>query len=157
MPVPFSPPSAAPSPSPSRPSRPMPPAPSSSARSGTTPRIGHLDEHQRQRRVRHPQERGTTARSLNGWTVRDAANHVYTFGTFSLGAGKSVVLRTGKGTNTSTTRYWGLGWHVWNNTGDTAYLRNAAGTAMDTAAGPRPGPATRTADALDRATTELRS
>ena len=75
---------------------------------------------------------GTTARSLKGWTVRDAARHVYTFGTFTLGAGKSVVLRTGKGTNTSTTRYWGLGWHVWNNTGDTAYLRNAAGTAMDT-------------------------
>jgi len=75
---------------------------------------------------------GTTARSLKGWTVRDAARHVYTFGTFTLGAGKSVVLRTGKGTNTSTTRYWGLGWHVWNNTGDTAYLRNSAGTAMDT-------------------------
>ena len=75
---------------------------------------------------------GTTARSLKGWTVRDAANHVYTFGIFTLGAGKSVVLRTGKGTNTGTTRYWGLGWHVWNNTGDTAYLRNSAGTAMDT-------------------------
>jgi hypothetical protein len=74
---------------------------------------------------------GTTARSLKGWTVRDAARHVYTFGTFTLGAGKSVVLRTGKGTNSSTTRYWGLGWHVWNNTGDTAYLRNSAGTQKD--------------------------
>jgi hypothetical protein len=75
---------------------------------------------------------GTTARSMKGWTVRDAANHVYTFGTFTLGAGKSVVLRTGKGTNTGTTRYWGQGWHVWNNTGDKAYLRNSAGTTMDT-------------------------
>jgi hypothetical protein len=74
---------------------------------------------------------GTTARSLKGWTVRDAARHVYTFGTFTLGAGKSVVLRTGKGTNSSTTRYWGKGWHVWNNTGDTAYLRNSAGTQKD--------------------------
>jgi hypothetical protein len=32
--------------------------------------------------------RGTTGRSLTGWTVREAANHVYKFGTFTLGAGK---------------------------------------------------------------------
>lgn len=74
---------------------------------------------------------GTTARSLTGWTVRDAQNHVYRFGTFTLGAGKTVLLRTGKGVNTTTTRYWGLGYHVWNNTGDKAVLRNAAGTAID--------------------------
>ena len=74
---------------------------------------------------------GRTAKSLTGWTVRDAQRHVYKFGTFTLGAGKTVVLRTGKGSNTSSTRYWGLGYHVWNNTGDTTYLRNAAGTAMD--------------------------
>jgi Lamin Tail Domain len=74
---------------------------------------------------------GKTAKSLTGWTVRDAASHVYKFGTFTLGAGKSVALHTGKGTNTASTRYWGLGWHVWNNTGDKAYLRNASGTGMD--------------------------
>lgn len=77
---------------------------------------------------------GTTARSLTGWTVRDAQNHVYKFGTFTLGAGGTVVLRTGKGINTRTTRYWGLGYHVWNNTGDKAVLRTAAGTAMDACA-----------------------
>jgi len=84
--------------------------------------------------------RGTTARSLTGWTVRDAQNHVYTFGAFTLGAGKSVVLRTGKGTNTSTTRYWGSGYHVWNNTGDKATMRTRYGTGIDsctwTSAGP---------------------
>ena len=74
---------------------------------------------------------GTTARALTGWTVRDAQNHVYKFGTFTLGAGKSVVLLTGKGTNTSVTRYWLLGWHVWNNTGDKAYLRTSTGAVMD--------------------------
>ncbi|MEO8329942.1 MAG: lamin tail domain-containing protein [Candidatus Nanopelagicales bacterium] len=74
---------------------------------------------------------GTTARSLTGWTVRDAANHVYKFGTFTLGAGKSVLLRSGRGTNNSATRYWGLAWHVWNNAGDKAYLRNASGTNLD--------------------------
>lgn len=77
---------------------------------------------------------GTTARSLTGWTVRDAQNHVYRFGTLTLAAGKSVVLRTGKGTNSTSTRYWGSGYHVWNITGDTASLRTAAGVASDTCA-----------------------
>jgi len=74
---------------------------------------------------------GTRAATLTGWTVRDAQNHVYKFGTFSLGAGKTVVLRTGKGTNSATTRFWGSSYYIWNNTGDKAYLRNAAGTAID--------------------------
>jgi hypothetical protein len=76
----------------------------------------------------------TTTKCLTGWTVRDAQSHVYKFGSFCLGAGKTVNLHTGRGTNTSANRYWGLGWHVWNNTGDTAYLRNAAGTSQDSCA-----------------------
>lgn len=53
-----------------------------------------------------------TARSWTAWTVRDSQCHVYTFGTFTLGAGKGVVLGAGKGKNTATTRYWGSGYHV---------------------------------------------
>jgi len=83
---------------------------------------------------------GRTAQSLTGWTVRDAQSHVYKFGTFTLGAGRSVVVHTGKGTNSSTTRYWGQGYHVWNNTGDKAYLRTAAGTGMDYCAWSSSGP-----------------
>jgi len=74
---------------------------------------------------------GTRGVSLTGWTLRDAKNHIYKFSTFTLGAGKSVAVHTGKGTNTASVRYWGLGWHVWNNGGDTAYLRTAAGTLAD--------------------------
>ncbi|MGC4804198.1 lamin tail domain-containing protein [Micromonospora sp. DT233] len=70
--------------------------------------------------------------NLKSWTVRDKARHVYTFGDFRLAAGKSVYLHTGKGTNTSTDRYWGSGAYIWNNDGDTAYLRNSAGTQIDT-------------------------
>ncbi len=73
----------------------------------------------------------TSARNLTGWRVKDAQGHVYTFGTFALKAGGIVTLRTGKGTNTSTTRYWGSQYYIWNNSGDTAYLRNAAGTTVD--------------------------
>jgi hypothetical protein len=75
---------------------------------------------------------GTTSKSLKGWTVRDNQSHVYTFGTLTLGAGRSVTLHTGKGTNTTTNRYWGLGWYVWNNTGDKATLRNASSGTLDT-------------------------
>lgn len=74
----------------------------------------------------------STTKCLTNWTVRDVAGHVYRFGTFCLGGYKSVALHTGKGTNSATKRYWGRAWHVWNNTGDTAYLRNGSGTAMDT-------------------------
>ena len=42
--------------------------------------------------------RGSRATALTGWTLRDRANHVYRFGTFKLGAGKSVVIHTGRGT-----------------------------------------------------------
>ncbi|MCP2327337.1 hypothetical protein HDA40_005844 [Hamadaea flava] len=77
--------------------------------------------------------KNTTSKAitLTNWTVRDKSNHVYKFGTFTLGAGKSVRLHTGKGANTSTDRYWGLGWYVWNNTGDAAYVRDASGRAVD--------------------------
>jgi hypothetical protein len=73
----------------------------------------------------------TSARSLTGWTLRDRSNHVYTLGTFALGAGKTVTVRTGKGTNTSTTRYQGRSYYVWNNDTDTAYLRNPTSTLID--------------------------
>jgi hypothetical protein len=73
----------------------------------------------------------TTTRCLTGWTVRDAAAHVYTFGTFCLGGGRSVYLHTGRGTNTSLHRYWNSGNYIWNNPGDRAWLRNGSGTQMD--------------------------
>jgi hypothetical protein len=75
---------------------------------------------------------GSKARTLTGWTLRDASGHVYKFGTFKLGAGKSVKIRTGSGTNTSRNRYWGADNYVWNNTKDKATLRTAKGTKIDT-------------------------
>lgn len=80
--------------------------------------------------------------SLGGYTVRDnGAKHVYRVPTgFKLGAYKSVTLRTGKGTNTTTNLYWGQAvggaspvtrnGYVWNNDTDTAVLRNASGVIV---------------------------
>ncbi|MEV7965586.1 lamin tail domain-containing protein [Sphaerisporangium sp. NPDC088356] len=76
--------------------------------------------------------------SLKGWTLRDKTNradHVYTFGAFTLGAGKTVTVRTGKGRNTTTTLYWGRSGgtlaYIWNQVKDTAYVRNASGKLVD--------------------------
>jgi hypothetical protein len=71
---------------------------------------------------------------LRGWTVRDRANHVYTFSTYTLGARKSVYIHTGRGTNGRPDvahRFWQSGNYIWNNTGDTAILRNAAARQVD--------------------------
>jgi hypothetical protein len=76
--------------------------------------------------------------NLRGWTLRDRAGHVYTFlSNYYLGAGKNVYVHTGHGTNGVPDyqhRYWGSGNYIWNNTGDTAYLRNASGSAIDSCA-----------------------
>lgn len=74
---------------------------------------------------------GRTSRDLTGWTVKDAVGHTYKFGHFTLRPGWKVVIHTGSGTNTSTNRYWGRGYYVWNNTGDTAKLHNATGRWKD--------------------------
>ena len=69
-------------------------------------------------------------RTITGWTVRDAAGHTYRFPTTRIAPYKAVTLRTGKGTNSATTRYWNRTWYVWNNDRDTATLRNGAGTVV---------------------------
>jgi len=42
----------------------------------------------------------------------------------------------GRGSNDSNDLYWGSGWYVWNNTGDRATFKNAAGTVIDGAGTP---------------------
>src|ERR1044072_4759076 len=45
-----------------------------------------------------------TSGSLTNAKIKDAAGHTYTFGTYTLRAGKYVKVHTGKGTNTATDR-----------------------------------------------------
>lgn len=74
----------------------------------------------------------TKAQTLTGWTLRDKQNHVFRFPTFQLAAGQSVTVHTGKGTATQQHRYYNAAWYIWNNTGDQAILRNAAGATIHT-------------------------
>jgi len=75
---------------------------------------------------------GGSATEMTKWTLRDDANHTFTFPTFTLNAGATVRVWTKSGTNTSTDLYWGSGSAIWNNTGDTAYLRDDHGNLIDT-------------------------
>ncbi|MFF1510844.1 lamin tail domain-containing protein [Streptomyces sp. NPDC058326] len=79
------------------------------------------------------QIRNTTGAAVNlrGWTLTDAANHKYTFGNFTLGKGKIVTVRTGRGANTSANVYQNRGAYVWNNDRDTATLKKSNGTRID--------------------------
>ena len=57
-------------------------------------------------------------------------NHTYTFKGFTLDAGSSVKVHTGAGNDSMTDLYWGRSTPVWNNNGDLAILRNAAGDVV---------------------------
>jgi hypothetical protein len=59
---------------------------------------------------------GSSSADMTGWTLSDEANHTYTL----------------SGTDTATDLYWESGSTIWNNTGDTAYLRDDQGTLIDT-------------------------
>ena len=68
---------------------------------------------------------------MTNWTVKDAAGHTYKFGSYKLCGGCKVRIHTGKGASNYANRYWNQSWYIWNNTGDTAYLRGSGGTLWD--------------------------
>lgn len=72
------------------------------------------------------------ARVLTGWTLKDKTGYTFRFSTFTLRAKASVRVHTGKGTRSATHQYFGRSWYVWNNTGDTATLRDTSGKVADT-------------------------
>ncbi len=70
---------------------------------------------------------GDSPMIMMGWTVQDEANNLYAFPTFILGNGSSVTLYTGEGIDNDAKVYWGNDKPIWNNDGDTLYLRDAEG------------------------------
>ena len=69
-----------------------------------------------------------------GWTLSDKSGHKLVLGKMILAPGQFAVVKSGKGTKTARQQYWGQSWYVWNNTGDTAVLRNKAGSTLDACA-----------------------
>jgi len=67
---------------------------------------------------------------LSGWEISDAAPskpNKYKFGNFVLSGGNKFKLHTGVGADALSDLYWNRGQAVWNNNGDTLYLKNANG------------------------------
>ncbi|MFB7778088.1 lamin tail domain-containing protein [Streptomyces bauhiniae] len=73
-----------------------------------------------------------SAVSLNGWVLKDASNHRYSFPNVKLGAGKYLKVHTGSGRDTTSDKYQGRRAYVWNNTSDTATLTRSNGSKVDT-------------------------
>ncbi len=72
-----------------------------------------------------------TAQIMTGWTLSDAASHTFIFPVFTLNAGATIKVWVKSGANTATDLYWGSGSAIWNNDGDTAYLRDSQGNLID--------------------------
>jgi micrococcal nuclease len=74
---------------------------------------------------------GSDPLDVSGWIVADEAGHTYRFpdGTV-IEPGATVTLRTGSGTDTAATYYWGRSGAVWNNDGDVVIVRDATGATV---------------------------
>ena len=75
---------------------------------------------------------GAAPVDLDGWEVADeSASHRYEFADLRLAAGAEVSLLSGCGRDDDTTRHWcASGSAIWNNSGDTVFLRDANGNIV---------------------------
>ncbi|MEE9192497.1 MAG: lamin tail domain-containing protein [Candidatus Aerophobetes bacterium] len=73
------------------------------------------------------ENREDTPLDLTAWTVSDEANHRYLFPNFTLKAKAAVTLRTCSGRNTESELFWGSRNSIWNNDGDTIFVRDTEG------------------------------
>lgn len=71
------------------------------------------------------ENRSNTPINVTGWTVLDEANHRYLFPNFILPAKARITLRTGLGKNTKREIFWGSRRPIWNNDGDTIFIKDA--------------------------------
>jgi len=69
--------------------------------------------------------------SLNGWYVKDEATHTYEFDDFTFEKDLTLTLFSGKGVNTQEAFYWNSGRAIWNNDGDSVFLRDGDGKLVD--------------------------
>jgi len=71
--------------------------------------------------------------NMANWTVKDEATHIFTFPSFYFVPQGTITLYSGSGTNTTDKLYWNRAderYAIWNNDGDTVYLRDAQGNLV---------------------------
>lgn len=64
---------------------------------------------------------------LTGWTLLDEGHHCYLFPRFVLAPKARVTVHSGLGRNTDTDLFWGSRAPIWNNNGDTVFVRDSDG------------------------------
>ena len=75
---------------------------------------------------------GSQPVEMQGYSLKDEANHIYTFDDFVVRPGTSFRVYSGEGQNTAGELYWGLSDEsIWNNDADTAFLRDEQGALVD--------------------------
>jgi len=74
----------------------------------------------------------TNSIQLSGWTLRDAANHVFTFPSYVMQPGQTCRVYTNEYHPEWCGFSYGSGSAIWNNSGDCAYLRDVMGESVDT-------------------------
>jgi len=67
---------------------------------------------------------------VDGWTLKDRANHEFVFPAHTIAAGGDVVVWTKAGMNDTRNLFWGRRQAVWNNTGDLATLSDSSGRVV---------------------------
>jgi competence protein ComEC len=68
---------------------------------------------------------------LEGWTLRDIANHIYTFPNYAIQPGQVCRIYTNEYHPEWCGFNYGYGSAIWNNTGDCAYLRDNQSNQID--------------------------
>lgn len=72
---------------------------------------------------------------MDGWNIKDeTASHIYTLPSFTFQSETTFTLYSGTGSNTNSALYWGrtAGDYaaIWNNDGDTLFLRDSNGNLV---------------------------
>lgn len=73
----------------------------------------------------------TRSIQVEGWTLRDIAEHIYTFPNFVMAPNQVCRIYTNQILTDFCSFNYGSGQAIWNNTGDTAYLRDSTGKLID--------------------------
>ncbi len=144
-PTPSRTPAPSPTPTPSRTPTPSPtstpsrtPSPTPTEAPGTTGDINIVDifydgegstEPDEYVEIRNDDSKGI---QLSGWTLRDEANHVFTFPSYLMQPNEVCRVYTNENHPEWCGFSYGSGAAIWNNTGDCAYLRDGTGTTVDT-------------------------
>lgn len=73
------------------------------------------------------ENQGNQPVDLTGWKILDEAGNPYLVPKFTLEPKRKFTLRTGSGKNTEQELFWGSRTPIWNDNGDTIFIRDAEG------------------------------